>query len=486
MEKKLILFIVLSFLILYIHSLFYYRREPPEQPVQIEKEDVQKEEKKEQPVEKPPVISIDERDLKVEGELISLNISENGTIKNLFLKKFNDRIGNPYPIMKENDCFSIFLDGNEVFPDKFFCKKEKRKFVYEKGDFTIIKEYLFSTSSYTFKTKLSFINNTNKTITLPNISISLNSNLGMDPELHDPPCLYLSSAKVEKMKNSALIKDKIIDWIAQQDKYFLFVSIPEKRFSAISLQKEGQMKVMAGFPRYSLHPREVLENNINVYVGPRDYKLLKEQGIDELSGMWFLARYLLYVLVFLEKIVGNYGVAIILLTILIKIILHPLTRKNFKMMKKMAALKPHMDRLREKHKSDHKTLQEEMMKLYKEKGVNPFGGCLPILLQMPIFFALYSALSKAIELRGAAFILWIKDLSLKDPFFILPILMGVTMFIQQKMTPVQDPTSERIMLIMPIVFTLLFFTFPSGLVLYWLVQNILTIIEHWLIYRERD
>lgn len=468
MEKRLILFIVLSFLILYFYGLFIPKPPPPQKETPIIKEE--KLETKE-PSFSLPFVS--EKELVFKNTLFSSRLSKKGTIKSFNLLKFNDRKGSPYTIIKENDTFAIFLEDKEIFPKEF----EKGGFVYDLGSFKIIKKCEFK-EKYLFNLNFSFVNCSDKTITLPCISLSLKSSLGNDPELHEDPFIYFSSGKIKKTREAKIIE--AIDWVAQQDKYFIFAVVPKMRFSSISFSKED---VLASFPKYSLKQGEIIENKMEVYAGPRDYKTLKACGLEGLCGLWLFAKFFLFVLVFIKGIVGNYGLAIILLTFFIKIPLHPLTKKNFKMMKKMASMKPHIDKLKEKHKDDHKTIQEETIRLYKGHNVNPFGGCLPILLQMPVFFALYSVMDKAIELREAPFILWIKDLSLKDPYFVLPILMGITMLIQQKMTPYtsQDPRMDKIMLIMPIVMTFVFLNFPSGLVLYWLIQNILTIIEHWVI-----
>lgn len=156
-------------------------------------------------------------------------------------------------------------------------------------------------------------------------------------------------------------------------------------------------------------------------------------------------------------------------------------------MKGMQKLQPEMKRLREKFGSDKQRLNQEMMAFYKENKVNPLGGCLPMLIQIPVFFALYRVLLGSIELRHAPFMLWITDLSAKDPYYVTPLIMGVTMFIQQKMTPSQmDPTQEKIMLMMPVIFTFMFLNFPAGLVVYWLINNLLTILQQYLIRRQPD
>ena len=193
------------------------------------------------------------------------------------------------------------------------------------------------------------------------------------------------------------------------------------------------------------------------------------------------------VLKFFYGFIGNYGFAVILLTVCIKLIFWPLTQKSYKSMKGMQKLQPEMKKMREKHGKDKQKLNQEMMSFYKDNKVNPLGGCLPMVIQIPVFFALYRVLLGSIELRHAPFMLWITDLSAKDPYYVTPLIMGVTMFLQQKMTPTNmDPTQAKIMLMMPVVFTFMFLNFPSGLVLYWLTNNLLTILQQYLIKRQPD
>ncbi|HMA54244.1 MAG TPA: membrane protein insertase YidC, partial [Acidobacteriota bacterium] len=193
---------------------------------------------------------------------------------------------------------------------------------------------------------------------------------------------------------------------------------------------------------------------------------------------------------FCHKLVPNWGVAIILLTLLIKIIFFPLTYSSTKSMSKMADLQPKIKALRAKYKKSktdidqRRQMNEEMMKLYKEQGVNPAGGCLPLLIQLPVFWGVFRMLVVAVEFRHAPFMLWITDLSVKDPFYVTPVLMGITQYISQKMTPTSaDPSQAKMMLIMPFVMTIFFITFQSGLVLYWLTTNVLQIAQQALINR---
>jgi YidC/Oxa1 family membrane protein insertase len=235
----------------------------------------------------------------------------------------------------------------------------------------------------------------------------------------------------------------------------------------------------------------------DLYFGPKDPKVLDGVGHDldrviDFGWFWFIAQPLLHLLELFRKLTGNYGVAIILLTALVKVVTIPLTQTSFRSMRAMQQLQPEMQRLRERYKDDQMELQKQMMELYKKNKVNPFAGCLPMVLQIPIFVGLYQALNHAIELRHAPFMLWIDDLSAPDWLSVggvhvpvLVILMGLSMLVQQRMTPQQgDPAQQRMMMIMPLVFTFMFINFPSGLVLYWLVNNLLTIAQQAVMLRK--
>jgi len=229
-----------------------------------------------------------------------------------------------------------------------------------------------------------------------------------------------------------------------------------------------------------------------MYLGPKDYSILQalnvglENAVDFGDWLKWLAMPLLITLKFLyNNVVQNYGIAIIILTTLIKIIFWPLGNKSYQSMKEMQKLQPKMAELREKYKDDKNRLSQEMMALYKAHKVNPMGGCLPMVIQIPVFFGLYKTLLYAIELRHSPLIWWIQDLSAKDPYYITPIIMGGTMFLQQKMTPpAGDPMQAKIMLFMPIIFTVMFLNFPSGLVIYWLFNNIISIGQQYYINKR--
>ncbi len=292
-----------------------------------------------------------------------------------------------------------------------------------------------------------------------------------------------------------------VHWEGFSDKYFLTSLLPvDNPVSSVNLEQlhsaDGQSPGLF-ISRLIYNIQEHLQGNTarfaySVYIGPKDLDVLRDTGrfleksID-LGWFGFIAKPLLVVLKFFYRYTHNYGIAIIILTILIKILFHPLTRKQMDSMRQMQKLQPKMKEIREKFKDDKERLNREVMDLYRTHKINPLGGCWPMLLQIPVFFALYKALLNSIELRHAPFVFWIQDLSEKDPCYITPIIMGATMFLQQKMTPVAgDPNQQKMMMFMPLIFTFMFLNFPSGLVLYWLVNNVLTIGQQFVSQRRQQ
>jgi len=244
-------------------------------------------------------------------------------------------------------------------------------------------------------------------------------------------------------------------------------------------------------PIKTIAPNSTEKFSTNLWIGPKIQDELAKVGENldltvDYGWLWWLAQPLFKLLLFFQGIVGNWGVAIILITFTVKGLLYPLTKAQYTSMAKMRLLQPKIQALRERYGEDRQKVSKAMMEMYKEEKVNPLGGCFPILLQMPIFIALYWSLMEAVELRHAPFMFWIQDLSVQDPFYILPILMGVSMFFIQKMSPatVQDPMQQKIMKFMPVVFTFFFLWFPAGLVLYWLMSNIVTLVQQTIIYRQ--
>lgn len=297
--------------------------------------------------------------------------------------------------------------------------------------------------------------------------------------------------------NTQLIHKGNISWTGIQSTYFMVAFIPSTITSSASVFKtaDGLLTVGISSQQDQLRPGErPSSTSYSLYVGPKQKEnLVKVQkNLEKIIDYgWFhmVAEPLMEVLVFFHSYAKNWGLAIILLTVAIKLLFYPLTNASFKSMQGMQKIQPKINALRDKHKKDPAKLNAATMELYKKHKVNPLGGCLPMVLQIPVFFGLYKALLVSIELRHApAFIFfWIGDLSAKDPLYITPIVMGITMFIQQKMTPsTGDAKQQKLMMIMPVVMTFMFLNFSSGLVIYWLINNVLTIAQQGLIKKKEE
>ena len=328
--------------------------------------------------------------------------------------------------------------------------------------------------------------------------------------------------RVVRSINGSVRRDdlaKIVDfvgdgqWIGLESEWYLAALVPRTPGFRLAEGKVGdavQVGLRVALP--SLEPGQSWNGRVLSYVGPKEYDRLKALGVGLEKSIYFgsfpipennygipslpmewIAVPILWLLGWFRRYTLNYGVAIILLTVLTKVLFFPLTLKSMRSMKAMQVLQPQINALRSKYKSDPQRIQRETMELYREHKVNPLGGCLPMVVQIPVFYALYVALSVSVEMQNAPFIcfghlfgmhLWICDLAAQDPTYVLPILMGVSMFVQQKMTPTMgDPRQAKMMLLMPVVFTFMFLNLPSGLVLYWTLSNVLQIGQQ--LYMER-
>ncbi len=315
----------------------------------------------------------------------------------------------------------------------------------------------------------------------------------------------LQQIKGKKLKDGPQTLRGDIRWSAYEDNYFICAIIPDQaNASMVTINSTGKdvIRTVVGAGLVKLAPDVAKTFDYKIYFGPKKLSVLKKTGFDLSKAVnfgWFdvLAKPVLFLLNYFYSIIGNYGVAIIIVTCLIKGVFWPITQKGMKSMKNMQKLQPKVAKLKEKYKDDPAKMNQEMMAMYKTYKVNPVGGCLPMVIQIPFFFALYRVLMAAIELRHAPFMLWINDLSAPDRLMIgfdipilhgipvLTLLMGISMYLQQKMTPTTaDPTQAKIMQFLPVVFTFMFINFASGLVLYWFVNNLLSILQQQLINRQ--
>jgi YidC/Oxa1 family membrane protein insertase len=375
--------------------------------------------------------------------------------------------------------------------------KEKKRLVFSRifnGKIKVEKIFTFNPDNYSIALDVRLSNLTDSTLTQ---TPHLNWYEYVDPKQvvdrysKEGPVAYVSKS-IKRKKVSDLSVDTSlgpdISWGGFEKKYFMAVVIPQDpSLTSINMSKDSNNMVSVEMKgtKSVIPPNQSDSLNYSLFIGPKDYTLLKKQGVSLeeaiefdsfIPGLKWLSIGLLIFIKFLYQYISNYGIAIIILTILIKLIFWPLGNISYKSMKEMQKLQPKLTELKEKYKNDQARIGQETMALYKAHKVNPLSGCLPMLIQIPVFIGLYNTLLYAIELRQSPFFWWIQDLSAKDPYYITPIIMGATQFIQQKMTPsTGDPAMAKMMLIMPIVFTFIFLNFPAGLVIYWLINNILSI-----------
>jgi YidC/Oxa1 family membrane protein insertase len=285
-------------------------------------------------------------------------------------------------------------------------------------------------------------------------------------------------------------------WLAMLEHYFVSSWIPpQEEVNDIYSRSLSDRYAVIGFTGQTkvIQPGQTIEIETTLYAGPKDQNTLANlaKGLDltvDYGILWWISQPLFMLLSYIYDLVGNWGFAIILITIVVKVFMYPLTKAQYVSMAKMRNLAPKMHAIKDRVGDDRQKMSQAMMELYKKEKVNPVGGCFPLLLQMPIFLALYWVLLESVELRHADFIFWISDLSVKDPAFVLPILTGLSMWLLQKLQPttITDPMQQKIMQWMPVAMSLFFFIFPAGLVLYWLVSNIITLIQAKIIYASID
>ena len=368
-----------------------------------------------------------------------------------------------------------------------------------------IKRFTFTRGLYDLKVTY-LIDNTSDKAWTGNLFAQLKRDASSDPSSTTATgtATYLGAAlwtsaepyKKVSMKDidKAALKETVNGgWVAWLQHYFVTAWIPAKNDSnVVQTRKDSQGNYIIGFtgPALTVAPGAKAETSATLYAGPKSQAILKElsPGLEltvDYGILWFIAQPIFWLLQHIHAIVGNWGWSIIFLTMLIKGIFFPLSAASYKSMARMRAVAPKLAALKEQHGDDRQKMSQAMMELYKKEKINPLGGCLPILVQMPVFLSLYWVLLESVEMRQAPFMLWITDLSIKDPFFILPIIMGATMFIQQQLNPTPpDPMQAKVMKMMPIIFTFFFLWFPAGLVLYWVVNNCLSIAQQWYITRK--
>ena len=366
---------------------------------------------------------------------------------------------------------------------------------------SIIKRFTFNKSKYSVAVDYIVKNNT-----LNNASIQMYGQLKQSTDVDDSSGLiptyrgaaYSTSEDRYERYDFDDIEDKNLNistqagWVAMLQHYFVSSWIPDQsEINQIYTTFSSNRDAVIGFksPAVTVPANSEITTSAIFYVGPKDQNEMEliADNLDltiDYGFLFMISKPLFWLLIKIQSIVSNWGVAIIMITLVVKGGMYPLTKAQYTSMAKMRALQPKMTALKERFGDDRQKMSQAMMELYKKEKVNPAGGCLPLLIQMPIFLALYWVFLESVELRHAPFILWIQDLSSMDPYFVLPVLMGISMFVMQRMQPmtIQDPMQQKIMQYMPMVFAVFMAWFPSGLVLYWVVSNLISIIQMKIIF----
>lgn len=525
MEKRtLIAFILALFVILWYPSYLkkYY---PPKTPPEVTKEiPFEKEPLPVRELQPAAIITTPEaaeEEITITTPLLEVTFSNyEGTIKNIKLFEYLDKMGNPvelvtplpsnYRPMATNlpqnaSAYTLTREGSNLI-----CTATAE-------NLKITKIYSINPDSYIITIDLVLENIGIKEIILPNYNINVGT---IFPGEETQAKMYIGATNLidgrpvkNKLGKSGFRKSLSgrIFWSGIKNKYFTLILKPQTLGTMVTVsdyQNEAKRGVTCQItmPQLIIPAAERIEESFILYAGPKKYEILKSLGsdLDEIMDFGMLAplsKLTLNILNFFYKLIHNYGIAIILLTLLVKLILYPLTLKSYKSMRAMHKLQPYIQELQKKYKSDPKRMQKEMMLLYKEHKVNPVSGCFPMMLQMPALIALFTTLRSAIELRGAPFILWIKDLSEPDSFLrlpngfpinILPIFLMATMFIQQKMTAMpatneQQKQQQKMMgTIMPLFLGFIFYNMPSGLVLYFGLSTLLGILDQYRIEKAKN
>ncbi len=556
---RLLLALVLSFLVFFLWEFFFVDREaiqppptptPTEQPADVADTPRLPPGPQTEPIPGPAVIPTPEptvpvqpvstsRTITVENDIYRVRISEAGAVWTSFvLKDYRESVAETAPL---KELIGETVPGGSVrletaeggipglesahftaepATDWIMVEEAPKtvRFTWQSpGGIIVEKAYTFSPDTYLVDLTVRIHNGSDRPLT-DRMAFVLAGKLQTDQShyaFEGPSALLdqsLEQIKVKKIPDHRRTNG-LIRWVSIEKQYFLTALLPAQPAAESTMRlgrtEEGVITNAYVAPRSPVAPGETGQYQVDLYFGPKSLKILSD--LDKnlarvIDFGWFdiIAKPCLWLMNFLYRFIPNYGVAIIILTTFIKLILWPLGNKGYQSMNEMKKLQPEMARLREKYKDDKKRMNEELMALYRTYKINPLGGCLPMVLQIPVFIALYRMLYEAIELRHAPFVGWINDLSSPDRLFrfnvdyvplmqppygipVLTIIMGATMFFQQKMSPPPgDPTQAKMMTFLPIVFTVIFINFPSGLVLYWLVNNVLSIAQQYYIAKKKS
>jgi YidC/Oxa1 family membrane protein insertase len=548
MELRMLLAIVVSFLIFFVYQVVFVKempveqKEPPKQEAAMEGEAPARDERVKVLEVRPSVKQPDTAQAQDAGRTITVSTplyvaelaERGGAFKTFKLRQYKESMEADSPMkglvqLPRGQALTPVVSflgaslGPRVFQVTGDVNKidvnEARKdvaFSWTSLDgMTIIKTYSFFPDTYEMGLEIKVTNLGLKPIE-ENLTLALRTSLKEAQKssyvFSGPAALIdgeLKEIKTKKIASEGSSYAGRITWVASEDQYFVSAIMPEEPQKAsmrLSLTPEEVLEATYVDPSPPVAPGTERTYRYKLYFGPKSLQALGSEGSELARILDFgffdiIAKPLLHAMNFIHRYIPSYGIAIILITIIVKLLFWPLSNKSYKSMSQMKRLQPKMAEIRAKYKHDKKMMNQELMGLYKVYKVNPLGGCLPMIFQIPVFFAFYKMLYQAIELRHAPFFLWITDLSAPDRLFsfsfkipmmtppygipVLTIIMGASMFFQQKMSPPPgDPAQAKMMMFMPIFFTFIFINFPSGLVLYWLVNNILSMAQQYYISRK--
>lgn len=548
-QARLVIAIALSFLVFFLWNIFFVDKQTVQKPGQdLQEKKLTKEEQYEKAFDKQiadtTILDKDDssqhlikpRTVTVNSPLYTIQISEIGAVFNSFaLKKYREKVEKDAPLKellsgnsKTGTVLTKFAanslpglnnalfkaDTEFDFIDVFNTPKDISFSWVSPNGVIIEKKYFFTPETYMIGLNITIKNGSNQTIE-DNLILSLTNNTPKQTSTYGfegPSTLLnnkLEKVKIKKIKDKNVYAGKL-RWIAIQDRYFISSIIPKNYQEAsmrLFINQDDILEAQYMQPESVINPGTQHVFEFELFFGPKSMKILGKSDYDLDKainfGMFdFIAKPCVWIMNFIYGFIPNYGVAIIILTLITKILLWPLGTKSYKSMGEMKKIQPLMAEIREKYKNDKKRMNQEVMGLYKTYKINPMGGCLPMIAQIPVFFALYRMLYEAIELRHAPFFGWINDLSAPDRLFhfnfsipfmqppygipVLTIIMGASMLLQQKMSPPPgDPAQAKMMMLMPIIFTFIFINFSSGLVLYWLTNNLLSISQQYYISKKK-
>lgn len=516
MEKRTLIAFILALLVI-IYYPYYLKKLYPAKPQPLVKETPQEGKLEPQPPQITTAPEIPEEETIIKTPLMEITFSNyEATIKRIRLFEYLDKNGNPIELVNPlpinyRPMATNLPQISSVYT--LFKKDNTLTYTNTSDSLKITKSYTINPDSYAITINLALENTANKEITIPNYNVSVGT---IFPGNESQAVMYLGATNLIDGKP---IRNRLgrpgfrithlgkVFWGGLKNKYFSLILKPQDYGNMVTLSDyeiDGKRGITSQItmPQITVPPKSKIEEPFLLYAGPKKYGILKSLGLDlyKITDLGSLSIITLQILNFFYRLIHNYGIAIILLTILVRIALYPLTLKSYKSMAQMHKLQPYIQELQKRYKDDPKRMQKEMMLLYKEHKVNPFSGCFPMLLQMPILIALFTTLRSAIELRGAPFILWIKDLSEPDTLLklpngfainILPILLAGTMFFQQKMTTIpatteQQKQQQKMMgTIMPIFMGFIFYNMPSGLVLYFTLSTLLGLFDQYRIEKTK-